>query len=104
MGNGLDVRFRACLIEHLLKCRTTGLQTLCVLPEYCGQGVGSALLRHGFSVGRGLGLNDFWVEATRDGHDLYERFGFRDVEATSMALHKYGGKGTAYIWGMRCTD
>lgn len=92
------------LDEQYAKSRNTGLQTLCVLPEYVGNGVGSGLLRHGFSAGRGLGLDDFWVEATRDGHDLYEKFGFRDVEATPMNLDKYGGKGTAYIWGMRCTD
>lgn len=81
-----------------------GLQTLATLPEYSGNGVGSALLQQGFSFGRELGLHDFWVEASADGHDLYYELGFRDAEAIPMAVSKYGGVGTVFITGMRKTD
>lgn len=80
------------------------LQVLATLPEYCGKGVGSALLQQGLSTGRGLGLNDYWIDASADGHDLYAKFGFVDTEPVILDVEKYGGVGTICIMGMRKTE
>ncbi|KAJ6145107.1 hypothetical protein N7470_009002 [Penicillium chermesinum] len=37
------------------------------------------------------GLDEFYLSASADGHDLYEKFGFRDLEPFKVDLEKYGG-------------
>lgn len=48
-----------------------------------------------------MGLVDFWLESSNDGHALYEKFGFRDVEPVVMDLSQYGGEGLAPVRTMR---
>ena len=74
---------------------------MATLPEYRGYGIGSTLIKQGLEEGMRNGLTDFWLEASNDGHDIYEKFGFRDVEPISIDLEKYGGEGVAVVRTMR---
>jgi hypothetical protein len=58
-------------------------------------------VKRGLEEGTKMGLTDFWLEASNDGHDLYEKFGFRDVEPNLIDLEKYGGVGIATVRTMR---
>jgi N-acetylglutamate synthase and related acetyltransferases len=70
------------------------------LPQYRGQGIGSGLLKVGLAEARELGLTEFFLEASDDGHDLYAKFGFADIEQTMIDLVPYGGKGKAQVRAM----
>lgn len=74
---------------------------MATLPEYRGYGIGSALIKKGLEEGTEMGLVDFWLESSNDGHALYEKFGFRDVEPVVMDLSQYGGEGLAPVRTMR---
>jgi ribosomal protein S18 acetylase RimI-like enzyme len=74
---------------------------LATLPEYRGYGIGSALIKKGLEEGMEKGLLDFWLGSSNDGHALYEKFGFRDVESVVIDLAQYGGEGLASIRAMR---
>ncbi|KAJ5667827.1 uncharacterized protein N7477_006397 [Penicillium maclennaniae] len=76
------------------------LQVLATLPQYRGQGIGSGLLKVGLAEARELGLTEFFLEASDDGHDLYAKFGFADVERIMIDLVPYGGKGEAQVRAM----
>jgi ribosomal protein S18 acetylase RimI-like enzyme len=81
--------------------REIDLQVLATLPEYRGHGVGSALIKLGLDEGMNTGLNDFWLEASNDGHALYAKYGFQDVEPVLFDLEKYGGVGMSQLMAMR---
>jgi ribosomal protein S18 acetylase RimI-like enzyme len=74
---------------------------LATLPGYRGYGIGSALIKHGLEEAAKKGLTDFWLESSNDGHALYEKFGFRDVEPIVIDLKQYGGEGLAPVRTMR---
>lgn len=80
------------------------LSTLATLSAYRGNGIGSALIERGLSEARDLDLTEFWLDASEDGHDLYARFGFQDVEWITCDLEKYGGVGEAKVMTMRKVD
>lgn len=77
------------------------MQVLATLPEYRGHGVGSALIKHGLDEGMNTGLNDFWLEASNDGHGLYAKYEFQDIEPILFDLEKYGGVGMVQLMAMR---
>lgn len=77
------------------------LSVLATLSEYRGNGIGSALIERGLEEARELGLSEFWLDASEDGHDLYVKYGFQDVEFIPFDLGKYGGVGKARVMGMR---
>lgn len=77
------------------------LQVLATRREYRGHGIGSALIIKGLEEGIKLELTEFWLEASPDGYRLYEKFGFRDVEAIPADLSKYGGVGMAQLMAMK---
>lgn len=81
--------------------REIDLQVLATLPEYRGYGVGSTLIKEGLDEGMNNGLNDFWLEASNDGHALYENFGFQDVEPIPFDLEPWGGEGMIQLRAMR---
>lgn len=74
---------------------------MATLPEYRFKGLGSALLRTGLDEAAAAGLADFWLEASEDGHGLYEKFGFVDQDCLMFDLEKYGGIGQAKVMMMR---
>ena len=70
-----------------------GLAPLAVLPEYQKQGVGSALVRAGLEVCRGIGAQLVFVL----GHpDYYPRFGFQPV--APLGLHYQDERLDAYFF------
>lgn len=46
-------------------------------------------------------MDEFYLEASDDGHDLYEKFGFRDLERIPIDLVQYGGDCEAQVRTMR---
>lgn len=55
------------------------LLDLFVLPAYRGRGLGVELVREAVELGPQRDLT--WHLGTRDAHDLYRRFGFREPDA-----------------------
>jgi ribosomal-protein-alanine N-acetyltransferase len=58
------------------------VQTIAVVPEYEGKGIGSALLRELISEGRRRGAADLLLEVRADNpraQQLYRRFGFEQI-------------------------
>jgi [ribosomal protein S18]-alanine N-acetyltransferase len=58
------------------------VQTIAVVPEYEGRGIGSALLRELISEGRRRGAADLLLEVRADNpraQQLYRRFGFEQI-------------------------
>lgn len=85
--------------DRLIDCVV--LSVLATLPGYRGHGIGSALIQIGLDEARALELTEFWLDASEDGHDLYVKFGFQDVELIPFDLEKYGGVGQAKVMSMR---
>ncbi|KAF3401931.1 hypothetical protein F1880_009790 [Penicillium rolfsii] len=101
-GANLFLRSAVAMRKKYMSGKVFGhLQVLATLPEYRGYGIGSALIKQGLEEGAKNGLTDFWLESSNDGHSLYEKFGFRDVEPIVIDLEKYGGEGLAEVRTMR---
>lgn len=77
------------------------MQVLATLPQYRGHGIGSALIKLGLAEARKVGLIEFYLEASDDGHDLYEKFGFVDLEHILVDLKQYSGDCQAQVTAMR---
>lgn len=58
------------------------LADVVVAPQHQRRGVGTALLSR--MIDEGPGREYRWILFTRDGHPLYERFGFRAPDQTIM--------------------
>ncbi|KAJ5179337.1 hypothetical protein N7492_002547 [Penicillium capsulatum] len=89
--------------KHMHGERYGFLSVLATLPEYRGQGIASALISHGIAEGVKSGLKHFWLNGSLDGHAIYERHGFRNIEPTELNFAKYGGVGKSVVVGMRKT-
>lgn len=76
------------------------LSVLATLLEYRGNGIGSALIERGLREAKDLNLSEFWLDASEDGHDLYVKYGFEDVELIPLNLEKYGGVGQVRVMSM----
>ncbi|WP_329409221.1 GNAT family N-acetyltransferase [Nocardia vinacea] len=53
-----------------------------VVPAHRGRGLGKQIVDHMIRDGPGSGFG--WILFTRDAHSLYERFGFKCVDAATM--------------------
>jgi ribosomal protein S18 acetylase RimI-like enzyme len=75
---------------------------LATLPDFRLRGIGSSLVRHGLAEAEALGLSDLWLTASADGHDLYMKYGFQDLESvfTHEDIAKYGGSGDPKVMAM----
>ena len=83
------IQIRICTsFDHCVQVLTA----IATLPEHQGKGFGSALLEHGLKQVDAVGARAF-LEATPQGHPIYERFGWRDVDEIVFELDKYGGEG-----------
>lgn len=68
---------------------------MCVLvvdPKAQRRGVGGALLRAGLREVDRLGWKT-WIDATAEGHGLYKKFGWVQVDEVTTDLKPYGGEG-----------
>lgn len=57
------------------------------------------LIKWGIDEARKHGL-PCYVESTRKGHELYKRYGFRDLEYHAIDLSKFGAPGPHETWAM----
>ncbi|KAJ5771976.1 hypothetical protein N7520_002505 [Penicillium odoratum] len=100
--NDIIGKFTALRQKYMSGKRYAFLQVLATLEEYRGKGIGSAMIKHGLAEAEELGLSDLWLTASADGHDLYAKFGFRDIEPTLSPedIVKYGGSGDPNVMAM----
>ena len=61
-----------------------------VLPAHQRKGIGSAMLRHGFEK-LGAAEVPIWLITQMNGHELYKKFGFEEVEVVDVDLSEYTG-------------
>ena len=69
------------------------LKLLAVLPEYQSQGCGRMLIKSGLEIVDAAGAKAE-LEATPQGKPIYERYGFKEVDAIVFELEEYGSKET----------
>lgn len=60
-------------------------------PEFQGRGAGSKLIEWGTKKSDELGLPTF-LEASTQGHGLYKKHGFKDVEILKVDFTPFGGQ------------
>lgn len=72
--------------------RSLGLNMLVCEPKYQRRGAGRLLLGWGIELADKLVL-EAYLEASPEGHHLYESAGFEDVGTLDMDMSKYGGHG-----------
>ena len=65
------------------------LRAIATLPEYQGKGCATALLKAGLAKVDAEDRKAF-LEATPQGHGLYIKFGWKDVDEMAFDLRKYG--------------
>ncbi|MCJ1376632.1 hypothetical protein MMC20_007875 [Loxospora ochrophaea] len=73
------------------------LGTLVVSPTKQRQGIGSALLRQGLERADEERVPT-WLQSTPVGHNVYPKFGWKDVATFELDLSIWGGKGQG--WGI----
>lgn len=67
-------------------------QLLATSPHFQRKGLASMLLRHVLDKADQEGRKTY-IEATPEGHPVYEKLGWRDVALVEVDLGKYGGEG-----------
>ena len=61
-----------------------GVYAVATVPEARGRGLTSALLAHALADARERGCTTTTLEATRMGHSVYERLGYRPLGPVAM--------------------
>ncbi|KAJ5633559.1 hypothetical protein N7528_001401 [Penicillium herquei] len=98
--NGIIAGISSARKKHMAGKPHAFLQVLATLPEYRCKGIASSMLKQGIAEAKEKGLNDFFLTASADGHDLYAKYGFRDIEHLDLDIEKYGGVGDARVIAM----
>lgn len=75
---------------------SSDLKLLHTDPIHQKRGAGSMLLQWGVNEADRLGIPSY-LEATREAHRLYERYGFREVERLAIDLSKWESGLTAEV-------
>lgn len=65
------------VISLFVQDQTARFRKFATRPDWQGQGLGSALLRHVFGEARQLGATHIWCDARQDSAGFYARFGLR---------------------------
>ena len=68
-------------------------------PTQQGRGAGTILIQWALEQAQGLGLPSY-LEASPDGHSLYLKNGFKDIDFLETDLSQWGGKDMHKIWNM----
>lgn len=68
-------------------------------PEYQRRGLGARLLNVGLDLADAEGKKSY-IEATSEGHPLYLKLGWRDVDRFDVDFNKYGGERPGTTWIM----
>ena len=66
-----------------------------VLPSHQRRGIGSAIIEFALESLE-LDRLPIWLYAQPDGHNLYQKLGWKDVENVEMQLAEWAGKGKGY--------
>lgn len=68
-------------------------------PAYGRRGAAGLLIKWGIDEAK---TNDLplYVESSRKGHELYKRYGFKDIEAHEIDLSKFGATDLHRTWAM----
>ena len=64
---------------------------LCTDPAFQRKGLAKRLLQHGLDLADAEGRK-VYIEATKNGHPVYLKLGFKDIDILTMDLSKWGGK------------
>lgn len=75
------------------------LQTLVTDPTYARRGAASLLLKWGTDQANELGI-PIYLESSPGGHELYLRYGFKDMEVHEMDMTTYGLAEIHRVWPM----
>ena len=75
------------------------LQILITDPAHGRRGAGGLLIKWGVDEARKYKL-PLYVESSRKGHELYKRYGFRDIESHEIDLSKFGATDPHLTWAM----
>ncbi|RYP76180.1 hypothetical protein DL771_002004 [Monosporascus sp. 5C6A] len=68
-------------------------------PKHQGRGAGAMLVKWGVEEAKRLGLPAF-LESSEEGHSLYQKCGFRDLELQSLDFSKWGATKKLNTWAM----
>ncbi|CRG89379.1 hypothetical protein PISL3812_06415 [Talaromyces islandicus] len=82
-----------------MRSKRVYLDVLAVDPSHQGQGIGKALLQWGLDEADRLGLITF-LESTREGRPLYEKYGFEPTTVDTLELAPFGLEGSLTHTGM----
>lgn len=83
----------------LLTTQCTVLGTLNTDPKHSRRGAGALLLQWGIEEGRKRGL-PVYLHSSLQGHALYLKHGFRDLEELVADFSKWGLEERNYNWAM----
>lgn len=108
--NTEDAKYARTIMSNILKRRqgfveacgrnAVHLNTLAVLPEYQGMGIGRKLMAWGVEQADVLGFPS-WVEASVPGRPLYEKYGFVVVKDLTLNLENFNREPFTYAWMIR---
>lgn len=82
------INLSAVHCAHTYIC--AAVTALHVLPAYQGRGIGSAMIRYGLTTLR-LKERPMFVITTMKGRKIYEKFGWKQVDAIDVDLGARGG-------------
>lgn len=66
-----------CVASIYFNGDTARLRKFATLPEYQGNGIGSAMLEHLLSILTGKGISCFWCDARESAIEFYAKFGMQ---------------------------
>jgi GNAT superfamily N-acetyltransferase len=76
----------ACTVALVITDDAIGVYSVSTLPEFRRLGYAESLMRHVIREAQQVsGINRTILQATRAGHEIYRRMGFRDI--TSFSVH-----------------
>jgi ribosomal protein S18 acetylase RimI-like enzyme len=59
-------------------------------PQWRGKGIASTLMKEAINHIKALGGRRIWLDATADGKNIYESFGFIPINTTIGSHHDLG--------------
>lgn len=74
---------------------------VCIDPAYQGRGAGSLLTRKVLELAAADGL-PVYLESTEGAVPLYEKFGFKAIDAFEMTIPRVGGDGASEVYKEVC--
>ena len=70
------------VVSLFIEKKSLQFRKFATLDDYQGKGYGSALLQHVIDLAKKEGFNRLWCNARTTAAPFYQRFGFKETEAT----------------------